>query len=106
MLYDPFYVIWLVYYLTPMALGVYLVIIWTCCMSDNSISFDVEYIGGPEDGHRAILVTKDAKSSPDEYLDSYTAAGTLHRYKKTERKTKEGFLVYAYAGSSKSAVKH
>jgi hypothetical protein len=72
----------------------------------RSNSYDIEYVGGPEDGKTTVLVVKVAGALPDQYLEVYNDdLTTLHKYRRTKRRTKEGLLVYEYAGATR-IVKH
>jgi hypothetical protein len=65
---------------------------------DNECSVDIEYVGGPDDGYRTVLVYVPG-FSPEPNLDSFSSDNkTIYRYKRTDKKTKKGFLIYEYSG--------
>jgi hypothetical protein len=95
----------------PIVLAVRCLYIWRKTkgmphLLDNPRSVDVELVGGPEDGHKTIILLKEAGAVPDEYLDNYNRDNrTIYRYKRTKRRTKEGFLVYEYAGRKRQTCR-
>lgn len=65
---------------------------------ENESSVDIEYVGGPEDGYHTVLIYVPG-FSPEAYLDSISNDNKrVYRYKRTNKISASGFLIYEYSG--------
>jgi hypothetical protein len=88
------YIAWVMYCVAPMALVISLY------LGNQGMTIDIEYVGGPDDGHRTMLVAPEGKE--ENILVTFGVNMHLkYEYIKTNRRTTEGFLIYEFAGYKK-----